>query len=258
MDDSSMAPCCLRFAPRLSLVPGTRERLVRIEAVTQPSLIRPHSLTLQPSIAMVISAFVCSIDRGCFADREAAPARVLCRATGHEADLRLQDWEIAFPTLPSGAFRTLVWMAKSSECLGSGLIALSILEIAVADRPRIARAQLEPLPPPEPPFQVRNAVACEQEEVRVLVTFGAPIRDDALHAARKLFEMWGIVLAFGGFAGAGLPFSTGILCGVGQPQPDQVTALFEVFNGGADAWNALLRGLCCLHATAPIASVQIF
>lgn len=247
----------LRFAPRLSLVPGMRERLVRIEAVTHPDMIRPHSLTLQPSIAIVISAFLWSVNVGCFTGRPMRPSYALHRAIRQDAGLRLQDWEISFPALPADAFRTLVWMAKSAECLGSGLILLSVLEIAAPELPRISRAQLEPLPPPEPLFHVTNAAQSEQDELRVVVTFAAPMSAAGFHTVKKLFEMWGVVLAFGGFAGAGLPFSLGMVCGVGHPRPEEVLAVIESFNGSAEAWNALLRGLCAIDAIEPIASVRI-
>jgi hypothetical protein len=245
-----------RFAPQLALVPGTRERLVRIEAVTNMHQIRPDALVAQWTIAMVVSAFLCGVNVGCFAERLARLAEVHAGATHEERGLRRQSWEISFPAMPPGAFRALVWMASSSECLGSGLVSLSIQELGVNHLARITREQVEPLPTLHPPFAVRTSVGGEQKEIHVAATFAAPLNSTCSLTVKKLFEMWGTVLYLGGFPGAGLPFSMGFVRNV-YHYPETVVGVIDGFNGTPEAWEALLRGFCRIHASSPLTRVDV-
>jgi hypothetical protein len=246
----------MRFAPQLALVPGTRERLVRIEAITNTHQIRPDALVTQRTIAMAVSALLCGVNVGCFAERQARLAEVHAGATHEEHGLRRQSWEISFPAMPPGAFRALIWMASSSECIGSSLVSLSIQELGVNHLARITRDQVEPLPTLHPPFTARTSVGGEQKEIRVTATFASPLSSTCFLTVKKLFEMWGTVLYLGGFPGAGLPFAMGSVRNI-YSYPEAVVGVVEGFNGTAEAWEALLRGFCRIHASSPLVRVDI-
>ena len=245
-----------RFAPQISLVPGTRERLVRIEAITNAYQIRPNATEVQPTIAMVVSAFLCGVNVGCFAERQVRLAEVHAGGMHEEQGLRRQSWEISFPAMSPGAFRALVWMATSSECLGSGLVSLSIQELGVNHLARITRDQVEPMPTLHPPFTVRTSVGGEQKEIHITATFASSVDRTCSLTVKKLFEMWSTMLYLGGFPGTGLPFSMGFMRDI-YYYSAAVIGVIEGFNGTMEAWEALLRGFCRIHQSSPLVRVDI-
>src|SRR4051812_11883059 len=120
-------PINVRFSPSLSLAPGTRPRIIRIEALTDPSLIPSYDVSdwrsrvRRPPIADVVSTFVRAVEVGCFSGPQPGAPIIQHRTEREAQGFRLYEAEVSLPALPAGAFAMLVRMAKCAEALSDGL-----------------------------------------------------------------------------------------------------------------------------------------
>lgn len=249
----------------VALVAGTRERIVRIEAKSDVrlSLVADtnewKSRMARPRIDTMVSAFLRAIELGCFTGAETLAPTVLATMERVDPPLAFQGWEVSLPALPEGAFDALVRMAGFAAMNGSGLHALTIEEKAPPELPRITQSGLTPLRAPDPPFAVEfHLREDEKKQLGLMFTFVQDPQGPTVVAVRALLEGWAQVLSFGGFPPArSLPWSTGFLADVSGHLPEEIVATVEFFSGKKEAWDALLRGLCGVHARQPVERVEI-
>jgi hypothetical protein len=245
----------------ISLVAGSRKRVIYIAAITDPSRIPRHpsgswaALLPQRSAEDLVSAFCRAVDAGCFAGGGAV--KRLRNVARNEGARALYEEEIAFPALPHQAFAVLLRMAEASAICGSGLLALTLRETAPHELARVTREELAALPPPEPPFEVERTVGSSAKTAMIAITFAEPAGESTIAAARELLQAWAGVLDRGGFPGEPLAFSAGGLVDVAVELPARAVGTIEPFHGSVEAWDALLRGIGRLHEAHPVARVEM-
>ena len=240
-----------------SLVPGTHARLVTVSARVDPASI-PEDADFDPArhVVMhpegVVSGFLRAVDAGCFDEGGAEAAAAVIEAPDRALDgAHVEAWKLSFPALLSGAFSTLLAQMRTSAVFRSGVVACTLTEVARPDLPRIGAAELEPLRPATPPFEVNRPSQPDEESV-LRITFEHPVRDDVLVLAREAIAAWAGVLT-GGFS----PWSVGFVGPVERQLPNEIASTLTAFSGEPEAVDALLRALAAVHRRAPILHVDL-
>lgn len=249
----------------VAIIAGTQARILDVTATSEPQRI-PRldpsdwlARVERPPFDAVLNAFVAAVGLGLFS-YQPTPAPQAAKVTGHKLGAVMIDmWEVAIPAVSEGAFDVLLRMAETSAALSGGLIELSVIERASVNLSRVGRAQLVLVGVGAPPFRVDNHVGSgERKEVPIVVTFVDDVAPSTFDYARVLFETWGRVLRWGGFAPArGWPSSTGAVTAVGRHLTNEFVATVEGFASSGAAWDVLCRGLHAVHAVTPIERLEI-
>jgi hypothetical protein len=248
----------------VALIAGVQSRRVALAATTDLSRIPKYppgywlARVERPPISAVVDVFLKATELGCFTAVASGTPRVLRhdkRQTGH---LVHEEWEVAVPAIPEGAFDTLLRTAEAASMSPNGLTTFSVVEQAPSELPRIGREALHPLGAQLWPFPVDNEVRDARKDMSILMTFVDDVSQSTLEATRVLFETWGRILKWGGFPpNRWSPCSTGFVTDVSRQLPEELVAEIEFFTGAAEAWHALCRGLLRVHTLAPVRAVEI-